>query len=135
MGRVIRFASHRSRSGLLHDAVKKAEYRRDEQQSRHRGAQQTADYGAAEGRVLFPALAHSQGHRHHTYHHRKRRHDDGTEPGEARFDRCLQGVSMVLQTLFGECDYQDTVSRGHAHAHNRTHQGWNTQMRPGEEQE
>ena len=75
--------------------MNETEYGWNKKQRRHGRAEQAADHGAAQGRVLLSAFAHAHRHRHHADNHRKRRHDDRTEAREPGFDGRLQRIAMV----------------------------------------
>jgi len=102
--------------------VDQGEYAWHKKQSGDGGTKQSADDRAAQRRVLFPAVAHAEGHGHHADDHRQRCHDDGAEARGA----CLNGradcIAVLVELAPGERDNKDAVGRGDAHAHNGAHQ-------------
>ena len=76
-------------------SVKQAEDCRNEDQGGHSGAQQAANDGAPERRILLAALAKAERHGNHADDHGERRHEHGAKAGEAGFDCGSDGISVV----------------------------------------
>ena len=78
---------------LLEPAVHDREEGRHEEESGDGGQQQSADDGAAEGRILLAAFAQAEGHGHHADDHGQGRHEHGAEADEAGIERGLARVA------------------------------------------
>src|SRR5712691_1325026 len=107
---------------------------RYDEQSENGGNEESADHGATQGGVLFSAVAGSKGHWHHADDHGERGHTNGTQSGVARIDRRFNGGPSGAALPFGKGDQEHAVRGCYAHRHDRTHQRWYIQRRPGHEQ-
>src|SRR5258706_15273193 len=76
-----------------------------------------ADNGAAEGGILFAAIAEAEGHGDHADDHGESGHEDRAERGEAGFGGGGDRVAVVQEAFLGEGDDENTVGGGDAHAH------------------
>ena len=115
-------------------AVREPEDRRHEEERGAGRQQKAADHRAAQRSVLLAAFAEAEGHRDHADDHGERRHEDGTEPREARLDRRGGRVASLGELLLGEADDENAVGRRDAHAHDRAGQGRHRQRRMDQEE-
>src|SRR6266404_1035098 len=82
---------------------------------------ETANYCAAERRVLLAAVTETKRHREHADDHRRRRHDDRAQAACASFQRCLQRSFSFLEMIACEGHDQDRIRSSDAEGHDRTH--------------
>src|SRR5579885_1102007 len=80
-------------------AMQQGKHSGNKDQGRDRGEQQAADHRAAQRRVLFAALAHSQRHGHHADDHGERRHDHRAETREAGGQRGFHRVAAAMHMM------------------------------------
>src|SRR5271156_3067704 len=108
-----------SRIASMHER----KYRRHKDKRRNGGKHEAADYGAAERRILFPTIPQAESHRNHADNHGQSSHADRAETSQPRLDRGQDSILMLCVTDLGKRDDENTVCRGHPHAHDGSHQG------------
>src|SRR6266481_4208215 len=113
--------------------MQETENRGNENQRGHRGEEEAANYGAAQGGVLFASIAEAEGHGNHADDHGESGHEDGAEAGEAGFGGGSDWVSVVQEAFLGEGDDEDAIGGAHAHAHDRAHESRDAERGVGEE--
>src|SRR5260370_28418297 len=86
------------------------------------GEQQSANYRAAQGRILFASLAEPEGHGHHADNHRESGHHHWPQPRGAGLEGRAESILGLGETFVRKRDDQNAVGRGHADAHDRAHQ-------------
>jgi len=88
----------------------------------YRGEEQAADNGSSQGSVLLTAIPEPKRHWNHANDHGQGGHQYRTKTGEARLQCGRNWVIALRNLLRGEADDQNTVRRGHAHAHDCSHE-------------
>src|SRR5258708_37078829 len=88
------------------------------------GEAHPADNGAAEGGILFAAIAEAEGHGDHADDHGESGHKDRAEAGEAGFGGGSDWVSMGQEAFLGGGGGENAVGGADAHEHDRADEGW-----------
>ena len=90
---------------------------RDHEQRQQRRRDQPADHRVRHRGSLLGPFTDREGQRQHAENHRRRRHDDRTEPDARRREDRLSPVRARLTLLVHEVDHQDAVLGHETHQH------------------